>query len=158
MDQHRNQSTRQRRGWQPDRQEPPPYPSFYWSPRSSLRLLVRLHEKHRLPALRAFGQMRQHLLVLPRRSCALDEHTELVSVRMYPELEIPVHSCRSLLEFGPPADSCSNLRRLISTSLGSIPSASSAARRLRPRPLRVRSSSFRRCSVARFSLRLTVAS
>jgi hypothetical protein len=58
MNQHRNQSTRQRRGGQADRQEPPQYPSFYWSPRSSLRLLVRLHEKYSLPALGAFGQVR----------------------------------------------------------------------------------------------------
>jgi hypothetical protein len=56
---------------------------------------VRLHEKHSLPALRAFGQVRQHLLVFARGSCALDEQTELVSVGMRPELEIPVHHCRS---------------------------------------------------------------
>src|SRR5208282_288308 len=158
MDQDRDQSARKRRGGQSDRQEPPPDPSFHWCSPSWLCLLLRLHEKHSLPALRAFGQVQQHPLLFPRGSCALDEHTELVSVGMYPGLEFLVHSCRSLLEFGSPFDSCSNLRRLISTSPGSVPSASSAARRLSPPARSVRSSSFRRCSVARFSLRLTVAS
>src|ERR1700678_2196688 len=158
MDQDRDQTARKRRRRQPDRQEPSPGPSFRWRSRNWLCLHLRLHEKHSLPALRAFGQMQQHPLLFPRGSCALDEHAELVSVGMYPGLELLVHSCRSLLEFGSPSDSCSNLRRLISTSLGSIPSASSAARLLSPPARSVRSSFFRRCSVARFSLRLTVAS
>ena len=126
------QPTRERRGGQSDRQEPTPDPSFHRSSRSWLCLLMRLNEKHSLPALRAFGQVRQHPLVFPRGSCTLHEHTELVRVGVHSELEIPVQPCRSLFEIGSPADFCSNLRRLTSTSLGSVPSASSAARRLRP--------------------------
>lgn len=95
IEQHRDQSTRKRRRGQPDWQEPPPDPSFHRRSRGWLCLFVRLHEKHSLPALHAFGQVRQHPLLFPRGGCALDEHTELVSVRMYPELEIPVQPCPS---------------------------------------------------------------
>src|SRR6202041_3689379 len=125
---------------------------------NSLRLRGPVHEEHSFPALRAFGQVRQHLLLFARGGCALHEHTDLVSIRMYPRWEIPVPPCLSLSGIGAPADFCSNLRRLMSTSLGSVPSASSAARRLRPRPLSVPSSCLRKRSVARFSLRLIVAS
>src|ERR1700704_2446947 len=119
---------------------------------------MRLHEEHCFPTLRAFGQVRQHLLLFARGGCTLHEHTDLVSIRVYRELEIPAHPSPSLSGIASLADFCSNLRRLMSTSLGSVPSASSAARRLRPRALSVRSSRLRKRSVARFSLRLMVAS
>src|ERR1700691_5900995 len=163
INQHCNQRARKRCGGQSHRHQPPPCPSspspsFLRLYRGWLQFLMRLHEEYSLPALPAFGQVRQHPLLFPRGSRALPEHTELVSVWMYPGLEIPAQSCPSLSEIGSPSDFCSNLHRLMSTSLGSLPRASPAARRLRPRALRVRSSSLRRRSVARFSLRLIVAS
>ena len=84
------QSAGNRRRGQPYWHEPPPDPSFHRRCRSSFDLLMRLHEKRSLPALRAFGQVRQHPLLFPRGGCTLNEHTELVSVGMYPGLEIPV--------------------------------------------------------------------
>src|ERR1700722_996673 len=158
VDQHRDKPTRKRRRGHPRRHEPSPHPWFLMRCGNFMRLLVRLHEEHSFPARRAFGQVRQHLLLFARGGCAFHEHTDLVSIRMYPELETPVHPSPSLSGIGSPADFCSNLRRLMSTSLGSVPSASSAACPLRPRALSARSSCLRKRSVARFSLRLIVAS
>src|ERR1700681_2933954 len=126
-----------RRRGQPYWHEPPPDPSFHRRCRS-FDLLMRLHEKHSLPALRAFGQVRQHPLLFPRGGCTLNEHTELVSVGMYPGLEISVQTWPSLSGIVLPSDFCSNIRRLRSTSLGSVPSVSSAPRRRLARALRVR--------------------
>src|SRR5260370_2240074 len=152
------QSAGNRHRGQPYWHEPPPDPSFHRRCRSSFDLLMRLHEKRSLPAVRAFGQVRQHPLLFPRGGCTLHEHTELASVGMARGLEISGHPCPYILEFGSASDSCSNLRKLMSKSLGSVPSASSAARRLRPRCFSVRRSCLRRRSVARLSLRLMVAS
>jgi hypothetical protein len=89
------QSAGNRRRGQSYWHETPPDPSFHRRCRSSFDLLMRLHEKHSLPALRAFGQVRQHPLLFPRGGCTLDEHTELVGVGMYPGLEIPVQTWSS---------------------------------------------------------------
>ena len=66
IDQHRNQAHASAAAGSPTGNSHRHIHPFTGSGRSCLRLLLRLHEKHSFPALRAFGQVRQHPLVFMR--------------------------------------------------------------------------------------------
>jgi hypothetical protein len=100
----------------------------------------RKREGNDLPAVRAKGEMRERLLLLVRGQGVLDEGIKLVRVWMLPGLKNFAHSCPDAAavfvavcsENEVVCELCSKARRLISRSRGSLPSASSAARLLRP--------------------------
>jgi len=125
----------------------------------------RLGEVDDSAAVGAGGEMGERGLLLVERQGVLSEGVELVRVRMLAGLKVCRHlaSCcwcaRVVLsENEEVCEVCSSVRRFISRSRGSAPSASSAARLLRPPDWRLRKSCLRRSAVRRLSLRLMVAS
>ena len=91
-------------------------------------------ERDDTAAMRADGQMGEGRLLLVRRQGMFDECAELIRVWMLPGLEKFAHTLSDavLSENGGLCEVCSNARRFNSTSRGSVPRASSAARLLRP--------------------------
>src|SRR6202167_644675 len=118
-------------------------------------------QRHNLPAAAACSKMLEHLPALFRVENLLGKRAQRFRVGMHLVLAAYIH-CRihsaacslnaSVCEF------CRSFFRFTSTSRGSAPSASSAARLLNPPCCRFLSTCFLVPSVARCSLRLTVAS
>src|SRR5437868_2138520 len=130
--------------------------------RRDLRLLRPLRKKHDLPAVGTLRKMSKHLHTLMAGQNAFGKGAELICVRMLAGMETFAHGFESREHAsslnGRDRGVCRRLRRLMVRSRGSVPSASSAPRLLRPEASRLFRRRLRTSTVRRLSLRLTVAS
>jgi len=158
-DRHHDTSHRERNR-PPVPREPPPTLG-----RRVLCTHLRTHQKRNLATPPAPGQVLETRRPLLRRQTSLRERRKQVRVEMVSGLCVNRHifsyllsSLRPQSENGGPVEVCSIFLRFTVRSLGSVPSASSAAARLRPRRCSSRNTCLRTSFVSRLILRLTVAS